>query len=207
MGRDCKKKLAALEDGEAGDTAEGEDELAGLMLPLFALELVEKASGSSDPKALLAAMTSKPERRTIRLSVDSGAVVTVIPPEVGSSYPIKPNRESQRGAHYRSVSGHELRDQGTRPLIARTPDGRRKLFKPRVVDANRGLLSVYEHVVENKNSVHFTPAGSWSVDSQGKTTNFEIRNRCFELPIEIVGYDQLNPAERRQVDTASTLGN
>jgi hypothetical protein len=218
---DCKKKLHALEDGDlAGGAAEGQEAgvidgltLDDLTLPLFALELADtgqfqrgvQASGSSEP-GTLGAMT-KAGRRSIRLSVDSGAVVTVIPPDVGSSYPIRPNPESRRGAHYRSVSGHQLADQGTRPLIARTPDGKRKLFKPRVVDANRGLLSVYEHVLENKNSVHFTPQGSWSEDAQGKKTQFEIRNRCFELPIEVVDYDRLGPAERQQVDSAGTLGN
>ena len=189
MGRNCLKKQKNLQlmDGPADGVAGGEPagEMKGLFMELLSLEEEKTHFVPDDMQVNSLGLTRK-----VRLAVDSGACMTVVPPSVGRDYPTYENPESRRGATYRSVSGHGLKDEGTRPLACKMADGSTRVIQARVVDTHKGLLSVYEHV-ENGNSAHFTPQGSYSLDKHGKKTPFEVNNRAFELPMEVLEYSRL----------------
>ena len=60
---------------------------------------------------------------TIPITVDSGAVDTVGPKEVGAQFPITPTRESRLGLGYRAANGSPIKNYGERVLKGQTTGG------------------------------------------------------------------------------------
>ena len=59
----------------------------------------------------------------ISITVDSGAVDTVGPKDVGSQFPITPTRESELGLGYRAANGSPIKNYGERVLNGQTAGG------------------------------------------------------------------------------------
>ena len=142
----------------------------------------------------------------ISLGVDSGAAVTVIPESWCQDYPLLPNAESKRGHAYRTAGGAAVPDLGTRALVGQMNGGAERGLKARVAKVVKGLVSVYEqtqagHVVvfskgrsfckHDGNGEFMKAVMAEARKHKGKELDFHVRNRTYEIDMEIKPYDSL----------------
>ena len=103
--KDCPKRVSAIEEPGPQAPADGVGSVSaapsstwcfdvGTVLALGADECLEPMPDGSG--------------HTIDIIVDSGAAVSVLPPEVGEDYPIHPTRMSQSGGYYLVAGGQKL---------------------------------------------------------------------------------------------------
>ena len=89
----------------------------------------------------------------IKVSVDSAAVDTVAPPDVGKSIPIKENEISRKGINFRAANGTPIAVHGEKDLNgvngAWDPIG----MKAQIADVNKVLGSVYQMCKANNKVV------------------------------------------------------
>ena len=142
------------------------------------------------------------EDEVIKFAVDSGASVTMMPPDLALKYPLLPNPESKRGKSYRSAKGEPVVDKGTRALIGRfgnSPEQRG--MKVRIGNIVRPLCSVWE-LVHSGNRVVFDTednGGSYCEDKNTKKKYyFREENRAYILDMTVTDYDDLPKALRIQ---------
>ena len=133
------------------------------------------------------------ESEVITFAVDSGAAVTVIDPKKATSYPLLENAESRAGKTYRSAFGGTMPDLGTRALVGTVGStGTVRGMKARVAKVVRPLLSVFE-MVESGHRVVFDSDGSYAEHkTTGCKTPFRVRNRSYELDLNVVPHGKLN---------------
>ena len=133
------------------------------------------------------------ESEVITFAVDSGAAVTVIDPKKATSYPLLENAESRAGKTYRSAFGGTMPDLGTRALVGTVGNTNTvRGMKARVAKVVRPLLSVFE-MVESGHRVVFDSDGSYAEHkTTGCKTPFRVRNRSYELDLNVVPHGKLN---------------
>ena len=133
------------------------------------------------------------ESEVITFAVDSGAAVIVIDPKKATSYPLLENVESRAGKTYRSAFGGQMPDLGTRALVGTVGEtGTVRGMKARVAKVVRPLLAVFE-MVESGHRVVFDSEGSYAEHkTTGCKTPFRVRNRSYELDLNVVPYGKLN---------------
>ena len=82
------------------------------------------------------------EWEEIKLSVDSGANESVVPPEFTSSIPTMPGPASKRGVEYKVANGERIPNEGEKKFQAVVEEGAMKNMVVQLCDVNQGLLSV-----------------------------------------------------------------
>ena len=194
--RDCKS-LLALEDAPEGATGD----VTGLFLNVLEafqlcasdVQLVNEKAQAAHVAALDA--LDELAEEIVEFSVDSGAVVTIVPKKTAIDYPLLDNAESLKGRSYRSANGQEVRDHGTRALVG-TFGGSSTLkgLKARVGDVVRALASVYE-LVQAGNKVVFddeASGGSYCLNKRtGERIPFTVKNRAYVLNMKVKPHSAL----------------
>ena len=136
------------------------------------------------------------ECETLRIGVDSGASVTIIPAEVASDYPLMPSKESMAGVQYKTATGDKVEDLGCRTLqllggSSSGSTGSRGL-RARVGKVSKSLLAVCEMVDAGHDVVFCRRDGKDCSNAihkkTSKRTNFTRRNGVYELEMNIVPY-------------------
>ena len=97
--------------------------------------------------------------------VDSGAMVTVLPREFASQYPILPSRASAASTYYTAAGGQRLYDEGCRVIGLDVGGEKGLVLRGRVAAVKRPLLAVREltaaghHLHFGDKEAHFESAG------------------------------------------------
>ncbi|CAK0798994.1 unnamed protein product, partial [Prorocentrum cordatum] len=188
---ECKKPKKVHSIEEVVDDQGGS--LGHLFLPLSAVSL----AGVSSEKG-----------RTMRVGIDSGAAVTAVPDCHCKGYPLYKNTPST-GRSYESAAGENIWDRGERRLLCRA-DGRLRGLRARACKVNKPLLSVYDMCKAGQMVViDFDSNGSDRSHSihkaTGEKTNFQLRNRVWELDLEVVPQDDQKQQSKKVQDEAAKL--
>ena len=174
-------------DAPAPATGSAESgEFASLFMDFneFALESVESTSSSS--------------RRIISFGVDSCAAASGIPLDTCSDYPLIPSANPET---FRSATGQTVKERGTRRILG-TVDGSMRAVKAKVLNIRRPLISVFDMVKAN-HKVTFDQVDGVDVSkavnkTTGEVSRFVLRNRCWDLDVEVVPPNKQAAATERR---------
>ena len=97
------------------------------------------------------------------IGIDSGAVDTVGPKDIGLQFPIKPTKESELGLGYRAANGSPIKNYGERILKGQTTEGQGLVMKMTVAQVSKVLASVAK-ICECGNTVVFDEDGRYIKD-------------------------------------------
>eukprot|EP00971_Amphidinium_carterae_P344348 6484702-Amphidinium_carterae.1 len=86
--------------------------------------------------------TAKETDTIVELTVDSGAEVSVVPPEIGNDYVLHPTEHAKRGGYFVSADGGKLYDRGCRVLALDVGTQVPLACRMHVCDVRKPLLSV-----------------------------------------------------------------
>ena len=146
-------------------------------------------------KETIAALRGKLEKRgsTVTLGVDSGAAVSVLPPDVGADYPLEPNANSVKGVPYYAANGNPVYDMGSRVLVGKLKSNKgvvRKAVKGRVCKITKGLISAAD-MNDAGFKVVLDKEDSYMEDKRsGAIIPINFRRRVFELDLELEPYEE-----------------
>ena len=105
------------------------------------------------------------------MTVDSGAIDTVTPPDVAKAFPIHETQQSKAGINYRAANGSKIRNHGARQVQGVSNDFKSINMKMNVADVkktlaaaiqlnyagNKVILDGDESYIENKASGEIIP--------------------------------------------------
>ena len=115
----------------------------------------------------------------IPVTVDSGAVDSVIPKRLAKGVPIIETEASRQGLKYRSASGNPIKNEGEKNLQGYTKEGNRVDMSMQVAEVTKPLGSVRAYV-QAGNRVVFDAGGSFiQNDVTGVKTDIEDRSRAY----------------------------
>ena len=87
-------------------------------------------------------LRSTEEWEYVEFILDSGATATVIPPNVGKAYAIKPGDASRAGVTYEVANGEEIPNLGEKLMPVVTAEGTWRGLRAQVADVTKALQSV-----------------------------------------------------------------
>ena len=96
----------------------------------------------------------------VKITIDSGAVGTVGPKEVGKVFPVLPTEASKKGMFYRAANNTKIAIHGKKALRGYTREGSDIGIDLQVADVKKALGSV-RRMCEAGNNVVFDDAGSY----------------------------------------------
>ena len=125
-------------------------------------------------------------RRVLRMGVDSGAAITVMPKDQCVDYPLVETKESRANVHYRAANGSLVKDLGCRTVATRTEKGDVRYIRARAADVVKPLLSVAE-MVDAGHTVVFSKDRSYAKHMEsGREIDFARRQGVFEVDFEVL---------------------
>ena len=80
----------------------------------------------------------------IRVQIDSGAVDTVGPKEIGQAFKIRPTKASKDGRNYVAANGSVIKNWGERLVRGETEEGIKVTMPIQIADVKRVLMSVHK---------------------------------------------------------------
>jgi len=147
-----KKKCPCKECHDTQGQEDGSKALAKQMLNI----LVEvRSKGKFD---VVKPVTG--EWEVIEAIVDSGATVPVMPPEVGTAYPIEEGAAAKAGVMYEIANGTEIPNLGERFMAVLTPEGSVKGYSSQIANVSRTLQAV-RALCKSGHAVVFDDDGSF----------------------------------------------
>ena len=124
----------------------------------------------------------------VSFGIDSGAAATTLPQDWCTDYPLE---KVGIGKGYYSASGEAIPDLGRRRLVVTTA-GCVKAVRVRVTRVRRALMSVYDMCLAGHRVVFDIEDGvdmSYVLHKKtGQTIKPELRNRTWDLDVEVVPY-------------------
>ena len=121
----------------------------------------------------------------IPVTVDSGAVDSVIPKRLARGVPTKQTEASKQGLKYRSASGNPIMNEGEKELRGYTKEGNSVNMCMQVAEVTKPLGSVRAYVRAG-NRVVFDAGGSFIQNkATGMRTNIEDRNGAYVFDLWI----------------------
>ena len=135
-------------------------------------------------KVILAMSSDSPKGEGIRgqIVVDPGAADSVLPRfELDQAFPLVPKRENMR---FVAANVQTINHYGRRHVAFRT-DGRTGIncMAFHVIDAKKALASVGK-MVEQGNSVHFTPTGSYIEGPKGERVELRKEGGVYVMDVD-----------------------
>ena len=171
------------------DIAALEKQLAELKLEELSslesvVETVELSAVECEPQVEIGAVTTN--SKLISVGIDSGAEITVWPPELAPETPTEES-ESRLGVKYFGAgdkNGPTLVNHGRRRYVVKV-GGLERILKAHVVPVRKPLLAVCD-LLATGHDVHFTEKGSWVEHRRtGEVINFVRRGGKFEIDVEV----------------------
>ena len=127
----------------------------------------------------------KGEWERVPVTVDSGAIDSVIPKGVASGVKVKETRASRQGLKYRAANGTPIKNEGERELQGYTGEGNKANMTMQVAAVTKPLGSV-RAMLKAGNRVVFDEGDSFIVNkATGVKTVIEDRNGAFVFDIWI----------------------
>ena len=83
-------------------------------------------------------------KEKIRVQIDSGAVDTVGPKEIGRAFKLRETRASKLGRNYVAANGTTIRNYGERLVKGESESGIRVTMPVQIADVKRVLMSVHK---------------------------------------------------------------
>ena len=138
--------------------------------------------------------------RRISFGVDSCVAASVLPVSVCEDYPLIP---VSNPVTYRSATGQTVKEQGSRRLLG-TMNGSLRGVKAKVLKVQRPLLSVFD-MVEAGHKVIFEKVDGVDMSrcenlTSGEVAPFVVRNRCWDLDVDVLPAGDASAALRRMND-------
>ena len=123
------------------------------------------------------------EWERIPIKIDSGAIDTVIPKEVGTYFPIRETEASKSGTGFKAANGSHIANHGERRIEGLGEEWNPIGLRAQVADVKTALGSVYQ-MIRAGNSVHLE-AGNCYINNlrTGKRTPIREKNGTFEISI------------------------
>ena len=119
----------------------------------------------------------------VPVTVDSGAIDSVMPRRIAHGVPVKQTEASRQGLKYRAANGTSIRNEGERDLKGYTTEGNRVDVSMQVCDVTKPLGSG-RAMLQAGNRVIFDKGGSFIENkASGVRTNIEDRNGVFVFDI------------------------
>ena len=196
MARSTPSSSTSAADGELTakkrkrDIAALEKQLAELKLEELSslesvVETVELSAVEWEPHVEIGAVTTN--SKLISVGIDSGAEITVWPPELAPETPTEESDESRLGVKYfgpGDKNGPTLVNHGRRRYVVKV-GGFERILKAHVVPVRKPLLAVCD-LLATGHDVHFTAKGSWVEHRKtGEVINFIRRGGKFEIDVEV----------------------
>ena len=196
MARSTPSSSTSAADGELTakkrkrDIAALEKQLAELKLEELSslesvVETVELSAVEWEPHVEIGALTTS--SKLISVGMDSGAEITVWPPELAPETPTEESDESRLGVKYfgpGDKNGPTLVNHGRRRYVVKV-GGLERILKAHVVPVRKPLLAVCD-LLATGHDVHFTAKGSWVEHRKtGEVINFIRRGGKFEIDVEV----------------------
>ena len=117
------------------------------------------------------------------VTVDSGAIDSVMPRRVANGVPVKQTGASRQGLKYRAANGTSIKNEGERGLRGYTAEGNLVDMSMQVCEVTKPLGSV-RAMLQAGNRVTFDKGGSYIENkATGVRTNIEDRNGAFVFDI------------------------
>jgi hypothetical protein len=101
----------------------------------------------------------------VKITIDSGAVDTVGPKEVGTGFPVQPTEASKKGMFYRAANNTKIAIHGKKALRGYTNEGSEIGLDMQIADVKKALGSV-RRMCEAGNRVVFDDEGSY-IENKG----------------------------------------
>ena len=134
----------------------------------------------------------------VPVTVDSGAIDSVMPKKVASGVKIRETAASRQGLTYRAANGTAIKNEGERALEGYTGEGNRANMTMQVAEVTKPLGSV-RAMVKAGNMVVFDDGDSYIVNkATGVKTVIEDRNGAFVFDIWV---PKGNDEQRQQTNT------
>jgi hypothetical protein len=173
--------------------------LSGLFINMLELE-GDAEQPLSEAQAVLgeveAELSTISADTILRIGVDSGAAVSVMPPTLCEDYPVCATPESASGTTYRTADGSHIPDQGMRTIMG-TPSGSSVVqgVRLRVAPVHKPLLSVAE-MVDAGYTVVFRKKDGQDVSCAVNSTTqqqikFSRRNKIYEIDMAVQPYHEV----------------
>ena len=119
----------------------------------------------------------------VPVTVDSGAIDSVIPARVASAVPVRETEASKRGLKYRAANGTSIVNKGERKLQGYTNEANLVNMSMQVCEVTKPLGSV-RAMLQAGNCVVFDKGGSYIMNkASGVKTAIEDRNGAFVFDI------------------------
>lgn len=80
----------------------------------------------------------------IKMQIESGAVDTVGPPEVGKAFKLRETKAAKEGINYVAASGASIKYYGERVIEGETENGTTVTMPIQIADVKRALMSVHQ---------------------------------------------------------------
>ena len=157
------------------------------------------------------------EWEVIKVSLDSGAVDTVTPPNTAKYFPIQETNSSKAGIHYRAANGTKIHNHGARHVRGISKDFKEMNLVMNVADVQKTLASAFQ-IVNAGNKVILDSEYSYIVNkATGEKTDVTVENGefIFDLwvpspkdnrPMKIDAFGQFTPLLLDEVEkTSDTL--
>ena len=145
------------------------------------VETVELSAVEWEPHVEIGAVTTN--SKLISVGIDSGAEITVWPPEIAHETPTEESDESRLGVKYfgpGDKNGPTLVNHGRRRYVVKVA-GLERILKAHM----KPLLAVCD-LLATGHDVHFTAEGSWVEHRKtGEVINFIRRGGKFEIDVEV----------------------
>ena len=116
-----------------------------------------------------------------KIVIDSGAVDSVLPRyELDQAFELLPKKENMR---FVAANGSPINNYGRRRVVFRA-EGRKGIncMSFHVTDSKKALASVAK-MVEQGNSVHFTPSGSYIEGSHGEKIPLKVEGGLYVMDV------------------------
>eukprot|EP00971_Amphidinium_carterae_P074239 1467091-Amphidinium_carterae.2 len=178
LAKDYKKPIGSVQEGgQQGQASTGSVE--GLYL-----------AAVCSPCAPIAAVASS--STMVKLGIDSGAAVTVVPPHVAGKTPLTQDQKS--GSVYESATGQKIVNKGQVTLLCRHQGSLRGL-RARCVAVKKPLVAVVDmldagHKVVFDRDDNGKDQSCAIHKSTGEITPFEHRNRVWELSVQTIPHGE-----------------
>ena len=135
-----------------------------------------------EPEGIMA-VTGEGEWELLEFAVDSGAMETVVPPDVLHCINLMQGAANKRGVEYEVANGEKIQNLEEEKFVGTSEEGTERNMTAQVCDINKALLSV-KRVVKAGNRVVFDEDGSYIEDKQtGEKMWMEENNGMYILKL------------------------
>ena len=148
--------------------------------------VADRAECNSKAVSLDSVSKSRVGTRRGRITIDSGAAESVMPPGEVPEIPIKESEGHKKGINYVAANGSKMPNLGEKSIKFNTRDGTNSGITFQITHARKPLASVSK-IVQKGNCVTFSPNGSFIQNVRtGRKIDIEEANGTYFIDVEYI---------------------